>query len=371
MRVISYVLAINSILACGCSLVLNFDEKEESPLIDAGGIPTIDSSIPPLADARLPSCDSLLSFESSRVGGQDIYTAKPDGSGLTILINGLGPRNYNTRWSPDGEKLLFHTDRDGNLELYVINSDGSGTMNLSNNTASDQLAFWSPDGTKILFLSNREGNQEVYWMNADGTAVINVSSNAAVESSALWSPDGTRIFFLSDRNATGELHSAALDGTDLVNFTPLIGTANISSYSFSPDGSKIAFSRPLSSLPTIFTMNIDGSGLNQVTTTLDATSPRWISESRIVFENKASANTEIFAVNTDGTNRTNLSNSASIDRSPTVDHTTGLIAFISDRVEAGLQDVWVMDSNGAGLVNISATIGEQEGGPRWRPCQPQ
>ena len=42
--------------------------------------------------------------------------------------------DHGPSWSPDGLKIVFHSDRDGDHEIYVMNTDGSNPTNITNNT---------------------------------------------------------------------------------------------------------------------------------------------------------------------------------------------------------------------------------------------
>lgn len=115
-----------------------------------------------------------IAFSSNRhdiqnMFGRDIYTIRPDGTGLERITNDLNASVQD--WSPDGSRLAFGSRKDGNPELYLMDADGSDVVNLTNHEEMDFYAAWSPDGSRILFTSGRDGNQEVYVMNTDGTAV--------------------------------------------------------------------------------------------------------------------------------------------------------------------------------------------------------
>ena len=63
-------------------------------------------------------------------------------------------------------------------------------------------------------------------MNADGSDVTQITNNAttvngdpAVDGSPAWSPDGTKIAFTSDRINAGDIFTINIDGTNLVNLT--------------------------------------------------------------------------------------------------------------------------------------------------------
>jgi len=197
-----------------------------------------------------------------------IFTMDADGSNVTRLSKGIGkqdaPRFLADRateasWSPDGKRILFHSDdMKGNAgDIFVMDADGSnvrrltttpGTGNFSHNPA------WSPDGNWIVFDSNRNGNDEIYVMSADGSNVkqlTNTPGTAANRASSQpdWSPDGKRIAFNStgDRSSDDwqeviELYTMDADGSDVRRLTYTTDNGESSwDPRWSPDGKRIAF----------------------------------------------------------------------------------------------------------------------------------
>ncbi len=146
---------------------------------------------------------------------------------------------------------------------------------------------------KIVFTSDRNGKQEIFLMNGDGTQQERLVSSSASDSFPTWSPDGRKIAFVG-QNGTGgfsiKLVNAA--GTNETEVTP-IDFRNSPypwhekfSLSWSPDGGRIAFEE----------------------------------------------NGEIFTVNVDGGNRTNLTNNPAFDYEPTWSPDGSHIIFASARV---------------------------------------
>jgi len=82
----------------------------------------------------------------------------------------------------------------------------------------------------------------------------------------------------------------------------------------------------------------------------------------ILFTSTRDGNSEIYVVNADGSNQTNLSNNSAHDRYPTWSPDGNKIAFESDRT--GEVRIFVMDSDGSNQTDISRCRGEM---PAWKP----
>ena len=77
------------------------------------------------------------------------------------------------------ERASFDSTRDGNFEIYVMEVDGSNVQRLTHNDKVDARPAWSPDGQRMVFHSSRDGSsgQEIYVMDADGGNVERLTSN--------------------------------------------------------------------------------------------------------------------------------------------------------------------------------------------------
>jgi len=199
--------------------------------------------------------------------------------------------------SPDGTLLLCETfSEDGSQNgIHVVrSSDGGGLRQITSNPLGDDVpGSWSPDGKRIVFQRfGPESYEGVFVVNVNGTGLKqilppDVSANCCAFD---WSPVGNDIAF--SRHATPDVHSSLWiihsDGSDLrpVNVQPssACGGANSDPSAdgclepaWSPDGTKLAFAKGqnLDSDGNIYTVNVDGSGLTQVTHTGGSGSPDW------------------------------------------------------------------------------------------------
>src|SRR4051812_12543720 len=72
---------------------------------------------------------------------------------------------------------------------------------------------------------------------------------------------------------------------------------------------------------------------------------------KIAFESTLTGNSEIFAVNADGSGATDLSNDAAADTDPTWSPDGTRIAFV--RAGEGHTNIWVMNADGSGQVTLT------------------
>jgi eukaryotic-like serine/threonine-protein kinase len=132
-----------------------------------------------------------------RSGGaqDDLYLLKPDGSALRQLTSDAY-RDRTPMWSPDGKRIVFHSDRSGNYEAWAIQPDGSGLTRMTHSKGHEVLQpRWSPDGSRVA------------WQDGDHAGIIQLKTTGGETNEDLprisddlqffphsWSSDGRTIF---------------------------------------------------------------------------------------------------------------------------------------------------------------------------------
>ncbi len=195
----------------------------------------------------------------------DLYTADADGSSLRRLTS-FGTYTAEATLSPDGRTIVFTSLKDGDLEIYAMGVDGSGLRRLTTTPGYDGGPFFSPDGSLIVYRAHhptdstelaayrellgrrmiRPNRMEIWVMNADGTNQRQVTSLGGANFAPFFAPDGRRILFSSNhRNPRGpqaqnfDLFLVNLDGSGLEAVTT---AAEFDGFPmFSPDGRRIVF----------------------------------------------------------------------------------------------------------------------------------
>ena len=149
-----------------------------------------------------------------------------------------------------------------------MNADGSGLTNLTNNSASDYQPVWSPDGTKIAFFSIRDGGEKLYVMDSDGSSLTRLTNQGYALKSPVWSTDGSRIVYTWESTATAhdDIHVVDVNGSGSTSLTNLTNHLDDDLQPFwSKDDSQIYFSTYRDGNSEIYVMNADGSELTNLT----------------------------------------------------------------------------------------------------------
>ena len=264
-----------------------------------------------------------------------LFVVDPDGTNLRQLADIDVYSRW--RWSPDSNKIAYQTSGGGMYgELFVVDSDGTNRRQLTETEEYPEFGNgfdWSPDGNYLMYAIGGTYSFALFIVESDG----------------------------SNRRQIHESESDATAGYE---------------WSYSPDGRQFVL-YPLSYdsdrceepwARSAFLANADGTSLRPYSDSLDWSSPP---DSTVIYiEHVEGADGQqidvLFAENTDGTNRRQLSEmshdlwpyraDACFTLSPDGNH----VAYT-----AGYSDLFIVDSDGT---NLRQLADNRSGScPTWRP----
>ena len=141
------------------------------------------------SDATFSTWSSTAPLQAAIVsdheGQPDLYIGDDTGSMLRLTeIGGV----LTPDWSSNGRFIIFAADDGkGNADIYIIRPDGSGLQAVTSEEARDYQPKWSPDNNLILFVSERDGNPDIYTFDQEGN-VVRITNNTAIDNSPDWYP---------------------------------------------------------------------------------------------------------------------------------------------------------------------------------------
>jgi Tol biopolymer transport system component len=223
-------------------------------------------------------------FTSNRDGTNRIYSMNIDGSNQQVINPNIG-RAMDPTWCSNG-KILFNYTDSGSQGIASINPDGTEFKKIISEPFNGWLSglpACSPDSLQIAFVSFRNGNPEIYVSKFDGSNQRNLTNNPAADDQPAWfpvydnSPNGI-IALITDRDTpgTGELNLYVInpDGTGLQRLTNFTGEEL--DLSLSPDLTRFLLTYgPVTGPWHIYMMNRNGTGLTQLTTEGQNRYPAW------------------------------------------------------------------------------------------------
>lgn len=226
---------------------------------------------------------------------------------LQRISTGTG-RTTCSYFMPDGKHILYASTHKGNhscpippksnsgkylwpiyddYDIYIADLKGNIVKQLTNEKGYDAEAVVSPDGKKIAFTSTRSGDLEIWIMDIDGSNLKQLTTEYGYDGGCFFSHDSKKLVFRSSRPKTDEeikeykdllaqglvaptnmeIYTMNIDGTDLKQVTNL-GKANWSPY-WHPSDKKIIFSSNHHSSRgydfQLFMVDLNGENLEQIT----------------------------------------------------------------------------------------------------------
>lgn len=168
----------------------------------------------------------------------------------------------------------------------MANEDGIFDPTITSNEYFEFSPVWSPDGTQIAFLQHRPWEFRIVVLNTENGDERTVVTRRrewllrSLRQRPVWSPDGRYLAYAlyalpSNHNRylfppMVTIYLASSTGTDKRDLT-----SAVSGPAWSPDGKRIAFAKADGDDVALYTMAVDGSAVERVTTIHGWHPPYW------------------------------------------------------------------------------------------------
>jgi TolB protein len=272
-----------------------------------------------------------------------------------------------------GGMIAFASNQSGNFDIYTIRPDGSGLRRLTDNLLDDQYPAWAPDGSWIAFTSGGKTSSTDLWlMRADGKEQHRLVKGNVYGPS--WSPDSRTIvmsnsLFLTSTgwNTRQGLYSSQVDGSNQRFLWVTPGDSIWSEPAWSPVEDVIAAS------PYLVAGYVTGDLYLIEQNTLSASrltdapgedfGPAWSPDGdRLAFASNRDGNWEIYVMNRDGSGEVRFTQHFAQDWQPTWSPDGRSIAFASNR--GGDFDLYVLDVVTGEVTRLTQSLGDDVN-PDW------
>jgi len=339
-----------------------------------------------------------------------------------VLLTNYPGHQRNPSFSPDGNRIAFVWDGEeqDNYDIYVKQIGRERALRLTTDPATDDDPAWSPDGRYIAFCRYRvKGKEEIRIVPAAGGSERKLLTRCAYVGGPFgWSPDGKYLAYddCTTKYGPQTLFMLAVDNPeDKRPLTAFVGQTMEGGPQFSPDGKMVAFVRMdggrdiflvpasggepkrltfdnaqfwdlnwtpdgayilfasdrLGGRPRLWKVRASGGQPEPLSVGKDAASDYALSRDghRLAYSYwEIESNIWRYQVPATGgpsSPPTKWIASAGRDESPQFSRDGKRVAFVSAR--SGSREIWVCDSDGSNLRQLTFLAGRSGTAPRWSP----
>ena len=177
-------------------------------------------------------------------------------------------------WSPNGKHIAFEASIDAQSDIFVLNLTTHETINYTNDVFSDHEPAWSPDGSKLVFHSDRGAytapgiysandfsmfehdyrQYDIYLLDIEEGTTRRLTYNTIWDDrSAKFGESSDKILFISDRNGIHNLYEKNLITDSVRPLTDAV--SGITQVSLSLNSDVAVFVSMVEGRPNIYKMN--------------------------------------------------------------------------------------------------------------------
>ncbi|MCI0617101.1 hypothetical protein L0244_29340, partial [bacterium] len=224
------------------------------------------------------------------------------------------------QWSPYGSRIAFWGlwGEGGQRDIWSISSTGGEPVKITTSPAVDWNPVWSPDGKFLYFSSDRGGSMNIWRVPIDETSGKTTGDPKPVTSPSIWSgflsisQDGKYLTYTALERRSNIQKLEFDPETETISGSPIPVTQGSRVYDFpnvSPDGQWVTF-RSTGNQEDIYVCRSDGKEFRKLTDDpFRDRGPSWSTDGkRIVFYSDRSGRYQFWSINADGSGLQQLTN---------------------------------------------------------------
>ncbi|HQU85492.1 MAG TPA: winged helix-turn-helix domain-containing protein [Pyrinomonadaceae bacterium] len=321
-----------------------------------------------------PSEDFYYGLDFSSDGQTLFFTRRPKDVSTPMNLMSISVKGENLQkitercqgWisvSPDGKKISFVRYDEGVSEfnkLMVIDVDGKNEREVK--VSEKNKVFWanafSPDGRKIAaaYGNSTNSSQEIALVEVD------VETGALRElapkrffhiKDVEWLPDQSGLLFTADERLGETIRIWKLDYQSRLIESLTKDSVNYGKISLNNNADILAASAITSDFHLFVQSGENPKGFKDLTQARDSFA--FTPDGKIIYATDTAGNEDIWKMNLDGTEQSQLTVDRSLDAEPLVTNDNRYIFFSSNR--SGKNQIWRMDIDGANQMQITQKKG--------------
>lgn len=224
-----------------------------------------------------PDAQQMIATYLDTIG--DLHLINRETGHSTPILAQPNATESSARWSPDGEYIAFQFESRSEIGVQLCVMDAHTTKDPYQCLLPPYISvidhIWTPDSQALILLgADTNRGLDLYRVSASGESLIQLlelDENTQVSDMVI-TPDGqTLLFSMSSNNAT-QLAIFKLDllSRELTCFVGMLYACTVRhpipyKHALSPDGNRVAFASAARQTFEIYTVNLDGSNLRQIT----------------------------------------------------------------------------------------------------------
>jgi Tol biopolymer transport system component len=371
-------------------------------------------------DPALSPDGKLLAYAAGSARRMRVYVRPVAGGRAIPLSEGADAFEFQPRWSPDGNQVLYLTQD----EVRVAPSLGGASRRIASGGVC--AAAWSPDGTRILVvrpaalsIAPLDGNPErelgsapedpyqcdwsregdriacafgngqgvtpgpafgniapsgIVVGRATGGPFVELVARRGLNQSPVWSPDGQTLYFVSSREGLRDVFALGVSADGRARGEPCRVTTGLGAHviSLAAGGTRLAY-EVYGARSNIWSVPIPPNGIVDASGATPVTSGNQIVESIklsrdgrwLMYDSTVFGSSEIFRVPVSGGLAERLTIDPADDFAPDLSPDGRLVAFHSFRL--GGRDVFIQSVEGGAAQPVARDPVRSESYPAWSP----